>query len=64
MATREGSVYHLADTRAVFLMALTVVMTAVLAAGMLEREERHIGFEGVGILLLYSLGVVSLIVLG
>lgn len=64
VATREGSVYHLADTRAVFLMALTVVMTAVLAAGMLEREERHIGFEGVGILLLYSLGVVSLIVLG
>ncbi|WP_276309952.1 sodium:calcium antiporter [Euzebya tangerina] len=61
---REGSVYHLADTRAVFLMALTVVMTAVLAAGMLEREERHIGFEGIGILALYALGVASLITLG
>ncbi len=64
IALREGSVYHLADTRAAFLMALTVVMTSVLSAGMLEREERHIGFEGVGILVLYAVGVASLIVLG
>ncbi len=64
IALREGSVYHLADTRAAFLMALTVVMTSVLSAGMLEREERHIGFEGVGILALYAVGVASLIVLG
>lgn len=64
VALREGSVYHLADAQAVFLMALTVLMTSTLAAGMLQREERHIGFEGVAILGFYALGVASLVALG
>lgn len=61
---REGSVYHAADDQAVFLMALTVVLAATLAAGMLGREKRHIGFEGVGILAFYALGVAGLVALG
>lgn len=61
---RGGSVYHAADDQAVFLMALTVVLAATLAAGMLGREKRHIGFEGVGILAFYVLGVAGLIALG
>lgn len=61
---RGGSVYHAADDQAVFLMALTVVLAATLAAGMLGREKRHIGFEGVGILAFYVLGVAGLVALG
>lgn len=60
VAFRGGSVFHAADQQAVFLMALTVVLTALLAAGMLQRDRRHIGFEGIAILLFYGLGVVSL----
>lgn len=64
VAFRGGSVYHAADAQAVFLMSVTVVLTATLAAGMLGREERHIGFEGVAILGFYALGLVSLVALG
>lgn len=59
VAFRGGSVYHAADEQAVFLVAVTVVLTATLAAGMLGRERRHIGFEGAGILVFYALGVVG-----
>lgn len=64
IAYRSGSIYHAADRQALFLMAVTVVLTSLLAAGMIEREERHIGFEGVAILGFYGLAVVSLIALG
>lgn len=64
LAFRGGSVYHAADEQAVFLVSITVVLTATLAAGMLGREKRHIGFEGVGILVFYALGVAGLVALG
>ncbi|WP_422745193.1 sodium:calcium antiporter [Mycobacterium sp. WMMD1722] len=64
VAYRDGSVYHAADQSAIFVTSLTVLLTATLAAGMLGRERRHIGFEGVGILVFYALGVASLVALG
>lgn len=64
VAFRTGSIYHAADRQALFLLAITVVLTALLAAGMIEREERHIGFEGVAILGFYGLAVTSLVIMG
>jgi cation:H+ antiporter len=64
VAFREGSIYNAADQQAVFLMAVTVVLTATLAAGMLGREERHIGFEGIGILVFYAIAAGSIVALG
>jgi cation:H+ antiporter len=64
VAYRGGSIYHAADTSAIFMTSLTVLLTATLAAGMLGRERRHIGFEGIGILGFYGLGVISLVALG
>ncbi len=58
----DGSVYHAADSQAVFFMALTVLLTSLLAAGMLSRERRHIGFEGIAILVFYAIGVTTLVV--
>lgn len=58
----EGSVYHAADEKALFFMALTVLLTAMLAAGMLTRERRHIGFEGIAILAFYSVGAATLFI--
>jgi cation:H+ antiporter len=63
VAFRGGSVYHAADRQAIFLMAVTVVLTATLAAGMIGRERRHIGFEGVAILGFYVLGLASIVAL-
>jgi cation:H+ antiporter len=54
-------VYHAIEQRTSFLLALTVVLTAVLAAGLVHRSRKGIGFEGVGILVIYALGIVSLV---
>ncbi len=64
VAFRDGSIYHAADDQSIFLMSVTIVLTAVLAAGMIGRERRHIGFEGVAILGFYALGIGSLIAMG
>ena len=58
---RPGSVYHSIGERTTFLLALTVVLTAVLAAGLVHRSRKGIGFEGIGILVIYALGVISIV---
>ena len=61
LAFRDGSVYHAAGRQALFVMALTVVLTAMLAAGLMSRDRRYIGFEGISILGTYAIGVVALV---
>lgn len=63
IAFRGGSVYNAVDTSALFLLSLTVLLTALLAAGMLSREKRHVGFEGVAILICYGAGIAGLVAL-
>lgn len=64
VAYREGSIYHAIDQGTVFLLALTILLTAVLAAGLISRERKGIGFEGVSILVLYAAGMVTLATMG
>ncbi|GAB2685178.1 sodium:calcium antiporter [Thalassiella azotivora] len=49
----EGSVYSAAGPEALVLLGGTMLMTAVLAAGLLVRQRRGIGFEGVTLPVLY-----------
>ncbi|RLB54874.1 MAG: sodium:calcium antiporter [Deltaproteobacteria bacterium] len=63
LAYREAPVYGAVDTGTLFLLALTVVMTAMLAAGLVYRERKGIGFEGISLLVLYAAGVVVLVTL-
>lgn len=42
----EGSIYRAAGPSSLVLLGGTVLITAVLAAGLLARERRGIGFEG------------------
>lgn len=58
---RRGSIYQAVDTETVFVLGLTLSMTAVFAAGLLSRQRKGIGFEGVAILALYAVGVVTLL---
>lgn len=60
VAYRDGSIYHALDAQDVFLMALTLMLTSILAAGLIHRERRGIGFEGLGILGLYVVGMAVL----
>jgi cation:H+ antiporter len=57
VAYREGSVYHAIDAGTRAVLALVVLLTAVLAAGLVRREREGIGFEGVVILVLYAFGL-------
>ncbi len=56
-----GSVYHRVDGDAIFILSLTVILTSLLAAGMLARERRHVGFEGIAILVFYVAGITALV---
>jgi cation:H+ antiporter len=64
VAYRPGSIYHMASSQTLFLLTLALLMNAVLLLGLLRRQSRglgNIGFEGVLVVALYTLGVVSLI---
>ena len=59
----EGPIYRDAGPTSLVLLGGTLVMTAVLAAGLLMRDRKWIGFEGVSIPLIY-VGTVALAVVG
>lgn len=63
LAYRAGPIYEAVDNVTTFLVALTILMTAMLAAGLVYRERRGIGFEGIALLVLYAAGVVVIVTL-
>lgn len=64
VAYRAGSVYHAIAPDQIFLVILSIVMTAIILLGMLRRQRfgpANIGFESVTLILLYGGGVAALI---
>lgn len=59
---RGGSVYHAAPAETAFVLGLTLALTAVFTGGLLSRQQKGIGFEGLAIAALYLVGVVTLLV--
>jgi cation:H+ antiporter len=60
---REGSIYHHIADGQVFLIAVSILMSAILLMGLVGRERKgiaNIGFESFGILSLYGLAIVVL----
>lgn len=62
VAYRQGSVYHDVDDSTVFVLALTLALTATLVGGLLRRQEGGIGSEGTAIIVLYAVGMTTLLV--
>jgi cation:H+ antiporter len=60
VAYRDGSIYHALQDQDLFLLALTLMLTAILTAGLIHRQQKGIGFEGLAILALYVGGFVLL----
>ncbi|MCH7228268.1 hypothetical protein [Haloferula sp. A504] len=59
----DGSIYHAMSGRQEFLLALSIMMTVTLVAGMVRRERRgpaNIGFEGVLLIAFYALAVATM----
>jgi cation:H+ antiporter len=66
-AYREGSIYHAIGPQPLFIISLTILLTAILIVGLLWRERRgvgNIGFESVAVLLFYLLGMATLVFWG
>lgn len=58
----DGGVYQAAGPTALVLLGGTTLITAVLAAGLVMRDRRGIGFEGISVPLLYVGTVAAAIV--
>lgn len=61
---RQGSVYHDINGATMLLIGLVVLLTVVLAAGLVRRQEKGIGFEGFAILGIYLGGIALVYTLG
>jgi len=61
-AYRPGSVYTDAASAGLLLAGSTTLLTVTLAAGLIMRERRGVGFEGVAIPVVYLVTVVLLLV--
>ncbi len=64
IAYREGSVYHAVGSATQFILALTVLLTSVLAAGLIYREKAGVGFEGLAMLAIYATGFTVIYLVG
>ncbi len=63
IAYTEGSIYHAVGSEPLFIIALTLLMTAVLLLGLVRREKSgvgNVGFEGGLVLGIYLAGFVVL----
>ncbi|RBY78493.1 sodium:calcium symporter [Blastococcus sp. TF02-09] len=63
VAYLDGPLYRDAGPTSLVLLGGTMLMTAVLAGGLLMRDRKWIGFEGVSIFLIYG-GTVALLFVG
>lgn len=63
-AYRGGSIYHQVSALPIFILVMTILMTAVLLLGLLRRERHgiaNIGFESVLLIVIYFVGTGYLI---
>lgn len=60
---QPGSLYAAILPSDVFVLGWTILLTGILGAGLVRRERRRIGFEGIAILVLYVGGVLVLLTL-
>ncbi|AGA90190.1 Ca2+/Na+ antiporter [Thioflavicoccus mobilis 8321] len=66
-AYRDGSIYHAVSAQPLFVISLTILLTAILLLGLIRRERRgvaNIGFESVAVLAFYFVGVAVLVFSG
>lgn len=67
VAYRDGSIYHALGPQPRFIIALTILLTAILLLGLIRRERRgvaNIGFEGLAVIGFYLLGIATLLYWG
>jgi cation:H+ antiporter len=64
VAYRQGSIYHAMSEQPLFIISLTILLTAFLLLGLIRRERSgvaNIGFESMALLLCYLGGMATLV---
>lgn len=51
---RDGSIYHAVGDRDLLLLVVAIIMTTILMIGLVLRDRRAIGSEGIAILVVYA----------
>lgn len=64
IAYRDGSIFHAMAARDALLLVAAIVMTAILLMGLIVRDRRGIGFEGIAILVVYAASVAVQLAMG
>lgn len=59
LAYRDGSIYHAMGSRDALLLVAGTLMAAILLVGLIMRDRRGVGFEGISILAVY-IGLIAL----
>lgn len=57
VAYRPGSIYAALTQADVFVLGWAMLLVGILGAGLVRRQERGIGFEGIGVLAVYAAGL-------
>ncbi|MEY9214378.1 sodium:calcium antiporter [Thermobifida halotolerans] len=58
---REGTIYSAMGPEVVLVVGVGIILNLLVAAGLIRRQSRGIGFEGIAILVVYLVGVAMLI---
>jgi cation:H+ antiporter len=64
IAYRDGSLYHAIGPQPLFIISLTILLTAILLLGLIRRERRgvaNIGFESMAVVVCYGIGLLTLV---
>lgn len=64
IAYRRGSIYEAVTDTDLFVLGWTMVLVAIISGGLLRRERRGIGSEGVAVIGIYLLGFAIVTVMG
>lgn len=60
-AFRAGSIYEAVDRVDIFVIAWTILLVSIAGAGLVRRQRKGIGFEGIAILAVYVAGLVVVV---
>jgi len=64
IAYRDGSIYAAMGSRDALLLVAGIMMTAILLMGLILRDRKGIGFEGISIIAVYAAVVILQVYLG
>lgn len=64
VAYREGSIYAAVTQADIFTLAWTMLIASIVTAGLVQRDRKGIGFEGIAVVVIYAAGFATISAMG